>query len=46
LPATGGPSRIAIDDGLFLATVHAPAADLEAAQGQALPTLESIDLQP
>ena len=37
---------IAIDDGLFLATVHAPAADLEAAWEQALPTLESIDVVP
>ena len=37
---------IAIDGGLFLATVHAPAADLEAAWQQALPTLESIDLDP
>jgi hypothetical protein len=37
---------IAVEDGLFLATVHAPAADLEAAWDQALPTLESIDLDP
>jgi hypothetical protein len=37
---------IAIDDGLFLATVHAPATDLEAAWEQALPALESIDLLP
>ena len=37
---------IAIEDGLFLATVHAAAADLEAAWEQALPTLESIDLDP
>ena len=37
---------IAIDDGLFLATVHAPAAELETAWEQALPTLESIDLTP
>jgi hypothetical protein len=35
---------IAVDGGLFLATVHAPAADLEAAWEQALPVLESIDL--
>jgi hypothetical protein len=37
---------IAVNDGLFLATVHAPAADLQAAWEQALPTLESIDLDP
>jgi hypothetical protein len=37
---------VALDDGLFLATVHAPAAELEAAWEQALPTLESIDLVP
>jgi hypothetical protein len=37
---------IAIDDGLFLATVHAPASDLEAAWSQALPILESIDIDP
>jgi hypothetical protein len=37
---------IAIDDGLFLATVHAPPADLGAAWAQALPTLESIDVSP
>lgn len=35
---------VAIDGGLFLATVHAPTADLEAAWQQALPILESIDL--
>lgn len=35
---------VAIDGGLFLATVHAPAAELEAAWQQALPILESIDL--
>ncbi len=37
---------IAIDGGLFLATVHAPAADLESAWEQALPTLESVDVVP
>jgi hypothetical protein len=35
---------VAIEGGLFLATVHAPAAELEAAWLQALPILESIDL--
>jgi hypothetical protein len=35
---------VAIDGGIFMATVHAPAADLEAAWAQALPILESIDL--
>ena len=35
---------IAIEGGLFLATVHAPTAELEAAWQQALPILESIDL--
>ena len=37
---------IAVADGLFLATVHATAADLEAAWEQALPTLESVDVLP
>lgn len=37
---------IAVGDGLFLATVHAPAADLEAAWEQALPTLKSVDVLP
>ena len=36
---------IAVDGGLFLASVHAPAAELEAAWEQALPILESIDLR-
>lgn len=35
---------VAVDGGLFLASVHAPAAELEAAWEQALPILESIDL--
>jgi hypothetical protein len=35
---------IAVDGGLFLASVHAPAAELEAAWVQALPILESINL--
>ncbi len=35
---------VAIDGGLFLATVHAPTAELEAAWQEALPILESIDL--
>jgi hypothetical protein len=35
---------VAVDGGLFIASVHAPAADLEAAWAQALPILESIDL--
>ena len=36
---------VAVDGGLFLASVHAPAAELEAAWDQALPILESIDLE-
>lgn len=39
-------TAIAVDGGLFLATVHAPAADLEAAWTDALPLLQSIDLDP
>lgn len=35
---------IEVDGGLFLASVHAPAAELDAAWAQALPILESIDL--
>ena len=37
---------IAIEDGPFLASVHAPAPELEDAWEQALPILESIDLLP
>ena len=36
---------IAVDGGLFLASVHAPAAELEAAWEQALPILESSTLR-
>jgi hypothetical protein len=35
---------IAVEDGLFLASVHAPKGELEAAWDEALPILESIEL--
>ncbi len=36
---------VGLDDGLFLVTIHAPAAELEAAWSEALPILESIDMR-